>query len=300
MDIFGAAAAGDLEQVHRELARALGLGVNIVDCADEAGRTACFYAQLRGHEHIAALLAARGWTAMDSSSLFTTSGGRVCFWHEPKLPRRLRPVPALMRSATAVVDTRGAPPARVESLKKAPARVASLKKARVAERRAARAAGHTVRARAARLLYVPSAPRAAKANASLRPYLVADDMPELGLITRVPVGKAMASRLKTGASAIVTSAWRASSPCSSQYGVSIESECEPASSETECDLDCDSDCASPTWPLRQISAPPDDCDSDAAWVLVGGTSGDDDHAPCESISEAGSRASSEAEWELIP
>ncbi|KAJ1638272.1 hypothetical protein T492DRAFT_946120 [Pavlovales sp. CCMP2436] len=250
MDIYAAAAAGELEQVQRQLYRAAGLGVNIVNCIDESGRTASFLAQLRGHDKVVSLLAAHGWTTMEDANLFTI-GGRVCFWHEPKFPRHLCPMPAPMRSA----DVRPrVPPAR------------SMKKARVAERRAARSA-------VARARHAPLAPTASAFKVSLRPCLVADDMSELGLITtRVFGGKTLASRLKTGASAIVTSAWR-----SSQNSSDWEDDPSPAWSCSGQDAQY-----METWP--QVVSSPDESGSEAEWELV-------QREPCES--------GSEEEWELV-
>ncbi|KAG8468420.1 hypothetical protein KFE25_013503 [Diacronema lutheri] len=222
-DIFRAASDGNALEVLRNIETAKRLGVSIVDCIDERGKTACVYAQLMGHADVVALLVSRGWTPMADGNMFKTSGGRLCYWNEPDFVRRGKRMPALMRSDVALAAiNQPAEPARATAMTDKCAGAARRQrprapesKVRVAERRAARNLQRERASGAARRVAAkPSSAGAcalAKSAKSRLPELDGSDLHELGLLkTRVVGGYKRAAhcdRLKTGAAAIVASSW---------------------------------------------------------------------------------------------
>ena len=51
-----------------------------VNAPDAEGRSAIFYAQIRGFQEITDLLESVGWTKMPEGNTFRGAGGRLCFW----------------------------------------------------------------------------------------------------------------------------------------------------------------------------------------------------------------------------
>jgi hypothetical protein len=217
MDIFRASKSGDVQLVKEQIDKAKQLRLSIADCVDDVGRTACFYAELFGHEEVVELLVRNGWTKMAEGNLFTTSTGRVCFWNDPKLPRGRRSMPAPMRLASAnpPVERRSAQVVELPMKKK---QTVSTKKTQVAARKAARAiaraAADTRPKPAAPSIWAPTEPKPTKGVR--RPTIDASDLHEVGIVqTRVFGGfkrQVLGTRLKTGASSLVTASWLAAKP----------------------------------------------------------------------------------------
>ena len=78
-ELHAAAASGNYELCEALLAENPRPAPN---APDAEGRSAIFYAQLRGHSAVVALLAARGWTKMPEGNLHEGPGGRTIWWNE--------------------------------------------------------------------------------------------------------------------------------------------------------------------------------------------------------------------------
>ena len=89
--LFIAARSGDTARL-RELLSRPDASFSPAE-ADEAGRTAIFYAQLAGHAEATALLTRHGWSPMERTNTFDGPGGRLMFWSDPSgvRVRQLRP-----------------------------------------------------------------------------------------------------------------------------------------------------------------------------------------------------------------
>mmetsp|Transcript_5469 Transcript_5469/g.15067 ORF Transcript_5469/g.15067 Transcript_5469/m.15067 type:complete len:365 (+) Transcript_5469:224-1318(+) len=201
--IFRAAARGDVDEVRRCIEVAEAEGTTIVDVPDEAGRTACFYAQMMDQAEVVSVLQAKGWTTMDDGNLFRTAGGRVCFWKEPKLPRArgtARP-PAPARSST---DAQHAHLFKISSSKS----TESSKSARVQKVMARRKTRDEHRGRVTQLSAASSLAR----RESDLPVLEATDVHESDVLAYHVRGqrRAWVCRLRTSIASVLTHHFQAS------------------------------------------------------------------------------------------
>jgi len=147
MALHEAAGRGDLDAVRAALSSPD--GVAKPNAPDADGRSAIFYAQLRGHTEIIELLVSKGWTPMPEGCTFRGPGGRSCFWTwnqavaAPKVaPRGIpmaAPVPDVMDVDTCVDLNVGK---SAERQKELIARAKQAKRQGLHERRAARRAAH--------------------------------------------------------------------------------------------------------------------------------------------------------------
>mmetsp|Transcript_21733 Transcript_21733/g.64081 ORF Transcript_21733/g.64081 Transcript_21733/m.64081 type:complete len:362 (+) Transcript_21733:72-1157(+) len=201
--IFRAAARGDVDKVRAIIDHAEANGVDIADAVDEVGRSACFYAQMTGGEEVTQLLLSRGWTAMDESNFFLNSAGRLCFWNEPRLPRKHRvPTAAARTVVPAFRSDRGD-----SERPKAPSPKESARKSKVKERRLQRqlerpSPGY----RRNHPLYPRKEAEETRPRPCLLPELETNDVlePDVMAVHNLGARLAVARRLRPGIASILT------------------------------------------------------------------------------------------------
>merc|ERR1719324_1024710 len=89
-----------------------------------------------GHDDVAALLAARGWTSMPAEDIFVGPGGRRCYWRQSGSSVPRRPAAAAehgLLPQAPVPDGNAARPARLHAQQ-----LSSQKKSKVCARQRAR------------------------------------------------------------------------------------------------------------------------------------------------------------------